>query len=252
MHLVRELVRHGYVVAAPTYPLTSRVAFTGVRGPDISDTANQVKDVAFVLDRLLADPFFGSAIDSGRIGIAGHSLGGVTSYFAVFGQGRRDPRVRAVAMIGAGDPVQTALAGDMGLWGTGHAAVSVPALFLSGEKDVFARTTGRPHAAFARIERPKYEVMIAGGVHVWFHDGDEAPPGNKNPDCLFFENWAPQMVVPGCEERVPLIGAEPQRAITRAAIRSFFDGHLKSDAAALARLRGLGSEFAGVRVLAEE
>jgi predicted dienelactone hydrolase len=248
MHLVRELVRHGYVVAAPAYPLSSTTTWTHIRMTDISDVINQTRDIHFLIDRLLADPFIARAIDPGRIATAGHSLGAVTSYFASFGVQTRDPRIVATALIGAGDPVQTALSGDMGLAGTQHAAVSVPALFLTGEKDVFARTTGRPHAAWSRIEKPKYEVLVRGGVHVWFRDNDDEPPGNKNPDCLFFEQNLPGVTMPGCEERVPLIGSARQKEITRAAVLDFFDAYLKQDDAALARLRRLDKDFPEVEL----
>lgn len=245
-HLVADLVRHGYVVAAANYPLTSSKSYARILQAQISDVREQTRDVRLVIDRLLADSFLGPAIDEAKIGTTGHSLGGVTSYFTSFGVQTRDSRIGATAMIGAGDPVQSALSQEMGLSGTGHAAVSVPALFLSAEKDVFARMTGRPHAAYSRIEKPKYEIMIKGGVHVWFRDGNTQPMDFKNPDCLFFEKWAPGMPVPGCEERVPLIGPAKQQEITRTAVRTFFDAYLKGDMDALARLRGLEREFAAV------
>jgi predicted dienelactone hydrolase len=250
MHMVNELVRHGYVVAAPAYPLSSTQTYTHITMTDISDVINQTKDIHFIIDRLLADPFFARAIDPKRIGTTGHSLGAVTSYFASFGVQTRDPRIVATALIGAGDPVQTALTGDMGLAGTQHAAVSVPTLFLTGEKDIFARTTGRPHAAYSRIEAPKYEVLVRGGTHVWFRDNTDQPPDNKNPDCLFFERY--KMTMPGCEERTPLIDPALQKQITRAAVLSFFDAYLKHDAAALARLQQLDKEFPAVELTKEE
>lgn len=245
-HLVADLVRHGYVVAAPNYPLTSSVSYTGVKQAQLSDVVEQTRDVRFIIDKLLTDEFIGPAIRGAKIGTTGHSLGGVTSYFTSFGVQTRDPRIAAIAMIGAGDPVQSALSQDMGLGGTLHAEVSVPALFLSAEKDVFARMTGRPHAAYSRIEKPKYEIMIKGGVHVWFRDGNVNLIDQKNPDCLFFEKWAPNMAVPGCEERVPLIGPAKQQQITRTAIRLFFDAYLKDDEKALDRLRGLEKEYAAI------
>ena len=252
MHLVNHLVRHGYIVAAPDYPLTSRAAFTHVRFADISDVGQQTRDVKFIIDRLLADPLFGPSIDRAKIGATGHSLGAVTSYFTSFGAQTRDPRIAAVALIAGGDPVESALMQDMGLLGTGHAAVRVPSLFLSADHDVFARMTGRPHASYSRVEGPKTELMIKGGVHVWFRDGSEVPPGGKNPDCAFFEKNMPGMAVPGCELRGGLITPALQQEITRAALLDFFDGYLRNDAAALARLRGIHRRFAEVSVTAED
>ncbi|MCB2079744.1 MAG: dienelactone hydrolase family protein [Novosphingobium sp.] len=251
MHIVEDLVRNGYVVAAPDYPLTSSAAYTRSHFADISDVIEQTRDVRFIIDSLLANDETGPMIDAARIGATGHSLGGVTSYFASFGLQTRDPRIRAAAMIGAGDPVQSALSSDMGLWGTAHAPVAVPALFLSAEKDVFARTTGQPYAAYARLRAPKYEVMVKGGVHVWFRDGAEQPADNKNPDCLFFEKWMPDVRMPGCEEREPLVGPGRQQEITRLALRLFFDGYLKTDMAARKRLGRLDREIAAVELRAE-
>jgi len=237
MHIVRELVRHGYVVVAPAYPLSSLDAFTHIRMTDTSDVVNQVADIRFVIDRALADPVVGQLIDPGAIGVAGHSLGAVTSYFAVYGMGIRDARIRAVAMTGPGDPVQAALSTPMGLAGVRHAEVAVPALFLAADKDVFARSTGGPFAAYERVAGPKAALLIHGGTHVWFRDGADWPADQRNPDCAFFDANMPGVAVPGCGERVTLIGPMRQQAITRAALLAFFDGYLKGDKAALARLR---------------
>jgi predicted dienelactone hydrolase len=252
MHLVEHLVAHGYMVAAPDYPLTSSAAYTKVRFADISDVVQQTRDVKFIIDQLLADAEIGPKIDAGKIGTTGHSLGAVTSYFTSFGTQTRDPRIAATALIAGGDPVESALMSDMGLLGTGHAAVRVPALFLSAEKDVFARMTGRPYASYSRVEGPKTEVMIAGGVHVWFRGKPEVLPDGKNPDCLFFERMMPGQVMPGCETRGGLIDPMRQQAITRDALLAFFDGYLRKDTRALARLRALGRTWREVSVRAED
>jgi len=252
MHLVRELVARGYVVAAPNYPLTSSTAFTKVSRADITDVVEQTRDIRFLIDSLLADPFLKSAIDPARIGTTGISLGAVTSYFSSFGLQTRDPRIKATAPIAAADPVQSALSSSVGMEGTAHAPVSVPTLFVSADQDVFARTTGRPHAAFARIEGPKYEVMIKGGVHLWFGDGAAQDPGGKNPDCLFFERALPGRTMAGCGTPVPLIAPDREKEITRLAVADFFDAYLKRDAAALARLRSIDQRYAEVGFLKED
>jgi predicted dienelactone hydrolase len=244
-HIVRDLVQRGYVVAAPNFPLTSSASFTKITHPDLSDVVNQTKDLSFIIDSLLGDSFFGPLIDKQKVGSMGHSLGAVTNYFAVFGSKTREPRISAVILLGAGDPVQAALSNDMGFGGSWPAPVHVPVLFLSAEKDLFARLTGGPHAAYARVPAPKYEVMVKKGAHVWFRDSTDQPADNKNPDCLFFERSAPGMVVPGCEEREPLIGPARQQEITRTAVRAFFDAYLKNDDAARSRLLGLDKQFTG-------
>jgi predicted dienelactone hydrolase len=252
MHLVRELVSRGYVVAAPNYPLTSSTTFTKVRSADITDVKEQTRDIGFVIDGLLDDPFFKVAIDPERIGTTGISLGAVTSYFASFGVQTRDPRIKATAPIAAGDPVQSALSSSVGVEGTLHAPVSVPALFVSGERDMFAATTGRPYAAFSRIEPPKYEVMIKGAVHLWFGDGANRPAGGANPDCQFFAQAAPDRQPPACRTSVPLIDPAREKQITRTAVADFFDAYLKGDEAALARLRAIDKTFPEASLRSEE
>lgn len=252
-HIVKDLVRHGYVVAAPNFPLSSRESFTKITTPDLSDVMNQTKDLSFIIDSLLADTSFKAMIQGQKIGSMGHSLGAVTDYFAVFGSRTREPRLSAIALLGAGDPVQAALSNDMGLMGSWLAPVHVPVLFLTAEKDLFARMTGGHFAAYSRVPAPKFEVMINKGAHVWFRDGSDQPSDNKNPDCLFFERSAPGMTVPGCEERVPLIGPPLQQEITRSAILAFFDGYLKGDASGHDRLLGLDKQYAGhTRTLHED
>jgi predicted dienelactone hydrolase len=252
MHLVRELVGRGYVVAAPNYPLTSSTAFTKVTSANTTDVIEQTRDIGFVIDSLLTDPFFKAAIDPAKIGTTGISLGAVTSYFASFGAQTRDPRIKATAPIAAADPVQSALQSSVGMEGTQHAPVSVPVLFVSGDEDIFAKTTGRPYSAFMRLESPKFEVMIKGAPHLWFGDGAEQPADGKNPDCVFFERAIPGRTMAGCGAETALIDPHREKLITRTAVADFFDAYLNMDAVALARLRGIGETFPEVTLLREE
>ena len=249
MHLVRALVDAGYVVAAPDYPLTSSQAWTKVSFADISDVAEQTRDVSFIITALEGDAVLGKQIDPARIGTTGHSLGAVTTYFSSFGANTRDPRIVAAAPIAGGDPVQSAFDVPMGLAGAGYTPVSVPVLFLSGEHDVFTSLTGPPHVAYTRVASPKHELMVKGGVHVWFTDPRVRQGDATNPDCDFFGKYQPQMKLPLCEARYPLIDPERQRAITREALVAFFDAYLKQDTAALARLKSIGERFAEATIL---
>jgi len=241
-HFCEYLVRHGYVVAAPTFPLTSRSAHTQLPAADVSDAGNQPGDVSFVIDSLLADPRFGPLIDRDRIGATGISLGGITTYFASFGLPTRDPRIKASAPIAPGDPPYASLSFGLGFEGVIPAAVDTPALLLVGDADVFESRTGGSAAAFARLMSPKHQVMIHDAPHVWFGDGAQVPADNLNPDCLWFsQNVGEQPSM--CRERRPLIEPARQKAITRHALVAFFDAYLKEDAAALARLGAIGETF---------
>jgi predicted dienelactone hydrolase len=239
MHLVNMLVKAGYIVAAPDYPLSSRAAYTKITGSDATDVSSQTRDVHFVIDSLLANKDLSPLIDSTRIATMGHSLGAVTSYFTSFGANVRDPRIKAVVLLGAGDPVQAALSFNMGLVGTMHAAVHVPVLFLTAEHDAFALFTGRPFAAFSRVEGPKTEILIKGGVHIWFRDGTDKPTDGSNPDCAILGGMRPGMALPGCEKGARLITPSRQQEITRIAVLDFLDGTLRADRAKLTALHRL-------------
>ena len=242
-YLVTQLARRGYIVVAPNFPLTSTTAFTDVTSPDISDAGEQVRDVRFLLDQLLSDHRLARAIDPARIGSIGHSLGAITCWFLSYGAGTRDPRIRATVMLGAGDPVAAARAAGIGLADVEHLPAPVPALLVSAEKDLFTRMIGPPGTAYPRLERPKFELTIAGGAHMWFLDGDIWPADNTNPDFLFLQERMPGVAIPGSEERVPLIGPARQQLITLAAAQGFFDAFLGRDAAALGRVLGLPERY---------
>ena len=146
-HLCEHLARHGYVVAAPAFPLTSSVAHTELPAADISDAGSQPGDVTYVIDSLLAHPRYGPLIDADRIGATGISLGGITTYFLSFGIPTRDARIKASAPIAGGDPPYAALSFGLGFNGVVPAPVSTPALLLVGDADVFEAQTGGPAAA---------------------------------------------------------------------------------------------------------
>ena len=241
-HFCEYLASHGYIVAAPAFPLTSSASHTGLPAADTSDGGNQPGDVSFVIDSLLAHPRFGPAIDGSRIGATGISLGGITTYFASFGLPTRDPRIKASAPIAAGDPPYAALGFGLGFEGTVPSPVSLPALLLVGDADVFSSTTGGPRAAYARLLPPKYMVEIHNAPHVWFGDRAQVPAENRNPDCLWFEKNT-DMLPSMCAERRPLIDPARQKEIVRYALRAFFDAYLKSDAKALARIGSMGETF---------
>lgn len=245
MNIVEHLVRHGYIVAAPAYPLTSRVSHTHVPSAYAPDVRNQPGDVSFIIDQLLADRDLGPMINADAIGSTGHSLGALTSYFASFAAQTRDPRIVANALIAGGDPIGANVGYHLGFEDVAVVSARTPVLFLSADQDVFANLSGRPFAAYERVGAPKYEVMIYNGVHVFFRDAypGEARADGKNPDCTFFENNMPNTAIPGCEGPGQFITRDRQQVIARDALLSFFDAYLKHDAAALARLRSLGGVY---------
>lgn len=124
--LLTSWAEAGYVVAAPTFPLTNDLDDTpGV----LTDYENQPGDLSFVIDQLLASasgdhPSLAGTIEEERIGVSGHSLGGITGYGLVFNSCCRDDRIDALVVMNSrplefdgddayeGTPLMLALSSD--------------------------------------------------------------------------------------------------------------------------------------------
>ena len=95
---LRRIAEAGYVVIAPTYPLSSG------DGGTIFDYVNQPADVFFALDAVLeraedpADALNGR-LDGDLVAVAGHSLGAMTTVGAGFNSCCTDPRVDAAVVL---------------------------------------------------------------------------------------------------------------------------------------------------------
>lgn len=102
--LTERLVREGFVVAAPTFPLSSANAPGGTTG---ADYVNQPGDVSFVIARVLAlareDKALGKTIDSHKVGVIGNSLGGVTTLGVAANSCCLDPRIDAAVALWGGE-----------------------------------------------------------------------------------------------------------------------------------------------------
>lgn len=149
----------GFVVAAPTFPLTNREA-PGVEG-NVNDVANQPADVSFVIDQVLAatddpaSPLHG-LVDPEAIGVVGHSLGGATTWAVAFDRATRDERIDSVVVF-AGLTVDMpggALETDSGL----------PLLVLHGDADDLPIAMER--GAWDAAVSPKWFVTLKGATHV--------------------------------------------------------------------------------------
>lgn len=147
----------GFVVAAPTFPLTS---VTTPGGADLADYVNQPGDVSFVISQMLAasksgqGPLAGS-IDPSEIAAAGHSLGGVTTLGLVGDTCCRDQRVDAAVVI-SGDAISFP--------GGRAVAPSIPMLFVHGDADQVVPYASSI-AAFDDARGPKGLLTLVGGGH---------------------------------------------------------------------------------------
>jgi alpha-beta hydrolase superfamily lysophospholipase len=158
--LLDRFVAQGYVVAAPTFPLSNGAA---PGGPRLTDYVNQPADVSFVLTQVLRlqrrDPSLRKTIDRRDIGVAGHSLGAITTLGLARNSCCQDPRIdAAVAFSGIQLPFP----------GGSFATTSGPPLMLvHGDKDgtvPFAGSAG----AYAQAPAPKVLLTLLGAPHTPF------------------------------------------------------------------------------------
>jgi hypothetical protein len=141
-----------YIVPAPVFPTTT----TGAEG-NVGDVynGNQSKDVTEVLTRTLAlgdrgscDPFEGRIDTANGVGVAGHSLGGMTTHGLLTAW--PDSRVKAAipfACIDMGTP-----------------AVAAKVLFVHGDQDTLTHYD-LARQAYAELPSPKAFMTHTGQGH---------------------------------------------------------------------------------------
>jgi dienelactone hydrolase len=157
--------RHGYVVAVPTFPLTSDTS----GGPVvIGDYVHQPADLQFVLDQVLHlaatpnSPLTGK-IDAHHIGLSGLSLGGATAYGFGFNTCCRDSRLTAVIIM----------SGIELPFGNDPYVFDKPTLIFHGTADPVLPYSGE-RTVYASVPPPKYFVSLLGAGH--------APQYEDTPD----------------------------------------------------------------------
>lgn len=235
----RHLASHGYVVAAPDFPLT-RAGAPG--GPNFLDTVNQPADVSFVITEMIAagadaaGPLAG-AIDPERIGLTGHSGGAFTTLLALYGEDA-DPRIdAAVALSGSGCFLTEEDVGD----------TAVPVMLMTGSEDLLIPAEGN-RIAYDLANPPRYWVELIGGNHVRFADADvddelvadrvrdrvaqQAEDASGEGRGALFAGAAACDVEP-TPTGVQTITLARQQELLRTFATPFFDAYLREDAAAL-------------------
>jgi predicted dienelactone hydrolase len=248
-YLAEHLASYGYVTAAADYPLTSG---STPGGANATDVVNQPADVSFLIDSVLGlgideRPFDG-AIDSGRIGLTGYSLGGLTTSLSTYHPRWRDQRIRAAVSIAGLDSAFTAKF---------YETSSVPFLMIAGTADALVDYQSNAAIIPDRIASGSL-LTIAGGAHLGF--AGLAEPAFRlmnNPDtvgcsavvavldeaqdALFLRMGSAEEGVvadpnaPGVCENPPLAeAAHPgrQQMITRLGVLSFFESVFAEEASA--------------------
>jgi dienelactone hydrolase len=150
----------GYIVAAPEFPLTST---RGKPYDILTDYVNQPADISFILNELLAGPLR-AQIDTKRIGAAGLSLGGATTFGLVYNPCCRDTRLRAAAIF---DAVRLPFSKPF-------EQNTVPVLIAHIDTDIAA-----PYEilrkAYADSAAPKWLLTFQTGVHPEAYENTPSP-----------------------------------------------------------------------------
>ncbi|MET7705308.1 chlorophyllase [Micromonospora sp. NPDC005413] len=166
----------GFVVAAPTFPHTSK----GGDG-NVLDVLNQPADVSYALTQVLAlDGKAGDSLrgrlDADRVAAAGHSAGGVTT-IGLF-TASRDERLDA-GVVFAGTAIGV---------GTAFAGAAAPQLFVHGELDeVVEYAAGK--AAYDKVPWPKAMLSLPKGDHGRALLGDGATLRVVSDTSVEFLRW---------------------------------------------------------------
>jgi predicted dienelactone hydrolase len=252
-YFARHLASHGYIVAAPDYPLSNGAA---PGGATITDVPNQPGDLSFVIDSLLADATYGGAVDRDHIGASGLSLGGLTTLLATFHTRLRDPRIAASLPIAPASCMLTAP----------FFAQPVPVLFLHGDADLIAPIDSNSRRSFPLAKDPRELVTLKTGSHTGFSGFATLFDPKMHYDsvgCMVLGNISAGLTFAGlgtadegiaqdasvcplpCQQAPagPALDAERQQQLTDVVGLAFFEARLRGDAKAKAFLEGpLASE----------
>ena len=175
--LLETWAAHGFVVAAPAFPLTD----PDVAGANLdeADIDNQPADVRFVTDQLVSQnsPVSGR-IDPSRIAVAGHSDGAETALAAGTSPAPSgEPPYRAVLVL-SGQPVP------------GAAGRNPPALVIQGDADTI-NPPDYGYSTWDQAASPKYLLVLRGAGHLPpFESGSAWLAGVESVTDAFLDAYA--------------------------------------------------------------
>jgi dienelactone hydrolase len=172
--MAKYLASHGYVVVAPDHTCNAQFApfpdgpifFTWLDAP--LSLFERTEDIKFLIDVFTEDPpeMFAGRLDPDRVGIWGHSFGGMTIMEVV----KSDSRPKALLQLASfGFPP---MPGDLEL----------SSMFLYGYQDkVMAPFRGWHNKSVSQMPMPKYEGFFFDTGHFAFSDLCEYAFGEGRP-----------------------------------------------------------------------
>ncbi len=183
---LHTLAAAGYVVAAPTFPTSHYI--NGVMMPPRStaEMVNQAYDMSAVIGgvqwRVAHDPWLlRGTVDTGRIGVIGHSDGAMTVAGMQLSTGYYDSRPKVtVVMSGAG------LAMPGGSYGVRR---TTPLLVEQATQDPYNGYANGLGLFNGALGRPKTMLSVSGPYHIWPLIGDDPVADLTRRATLDFLNW---------------------------------------------------------------
>ncbi len=247
-YLGEHLASHGFIVAAPDFPLSNGGA---PGGPTIADTPSQPGDVSFVLTQLLAQSADASSplanlIDGSRIGASGLSLGGLTTLLLAFHPTMRDSRIKAALTLAAPSCMMLP---------SFFAGPTLPLLLVHGDADEIVPVAANSERIFPSTPAGTELVLLANGSHTGFAGvaalfdqsmnldrfGCQSVVGST--DVTSFSGLGTPAMGISADTTVcpmpctapfvdPSLDASRQQDLSKAIVLAFFDAHLTGDAQA--------------------
>lgn len=176
LYLAEFLASYGYILVSMDFPLTNLGA---PGGPMVMDVINQPADISYVIDTLLGwnndrhHPFY-QRIDPERIGLVGHSLGGMTTVLASYHPRLRDQRVAAAV----------SLAGPMEMFGSQlFAPYDFPFLMVASDIDPMVEYHNNAGVVTDRVNNSVL-VTLERSSHTGYTDQAKYLRFLDNPDSL--------------------------------------------------------------------
>ncbi len=175
--LMEILASHGFVVVSPEHTGNAQQSPT-----DSFDeaAANRVPDVSFLIDEMLrrnqdpSDPFH-QRIERSRVGVLGHSFGGMTALGVAAGWAGAppDPRVAAIVPISAVVVPElqsdTRTSPNAGFTQEQLESIRLPVMLLGGTEDTDVFIENNEVAFEQLVNAPRvYRVDVIGATHTHF------------------------------------------------------------------------------------
>lgn len=198
---LHTVAAHGYVVAAPTFPIEGHIAGQAPAQRSSAEMVNQMYDLSAVItavqQRAAGNTWLHGTVNAADVAVVGHSDGAMTVAGMQLSSGYYDSRPRATVVLSG-----AALDVPGGRYGIRN---TVPLLIEQADGDPY-NNPANAQFLFDNAHGSKAYLKLTGGYHLW-----------------------------------PLIGNNYIADLTRRAVLAHLDGQLKGSATAFWALASVGS-----------